>query len=153
MSSTDESISKHRSKHNTSRLSAPVASTPVKIKFSGKVPGKKLYPLGIPDHFSNVILSTCFYCSPVENCQDWSPVKIMKSLGRDVFCHCTTITQLWYPRTSRGLLLSLPNTLSVWRDTELPPGEARSQTWPWDVEKLGVSWPKKIIMEGGKLAS
>ena len=30
MSSTDESISKHRSKHNTSRLSAPVASTPVK---------------------------------------------------------------------------------------------------------------------------
>ena len=70
MSSTDESISKHRSKHNTSRLSTPVASTPVKIKFSGKVPGKKLYPLGIPDHFSNVILSTCFYCSPVENCQD-----------------------------------------------------------------------------------
>ena len=32
----------------TSRLSAPVVSTPVKKKLSGEVPGKKIIPVGIP---------------------------------------------------------------------------------------------------------
>ena len=76
-------------RRKTSRL----ASAPVKIKFSGEVPGKNCIsgdPRSKVQHsrsFTNAIILMFFHCSPVENGQNRSPVRNFMpagSLGRDV---------------------------------------------------------------------
>ena len=77
----------------TSRLSAPVDSTPVKIKASGDLPGRKFSQRGSPvkNSASPVLVKfhfdTLFLLFPGESGQKSSPAKISKStgsLGRDV---------------------------------------------------------------------